>query len=153
MRIVLERDLNGDLLLVSEDGRHRTVVEPVRAFPFTAPDEGIGLRDGHGRELAWIDDLRLLPDVTRTLLEEEFHAHEFRPVVQRILHVSAGTLPCTFTVMTDRGQTQFVVKGEESLRPLGTHGLLVQDEHGITYIITDRTLLDRHSRRILDDLS
>ena len=152
MSIVLERDTHGHLVLVSPDGRQRTLVEPVRAFPFTAPDEGIALLDAQGREVAWIDDLRRLPDISRQWLADALVEREFMPAIQRILTTSGDAMPCTWTVMTDRGKTHFVVKGEESLRRLGAQGLLLQDSHGITYLILDRTVLDRHSRRILDDL-
>jgi hypothetical protein len=152
MTLRLERDSLGQLRLAGQDGKPPVVIEPVRAFPLTAPHEGIALIDEQGRELAWIDDMRQLPDTTRDLLAEELDGREFMPAILRIIDTSADAMPCTWTVMTDRGKTRFVVKGEESLRRLGPGGLLVQDSHGITYRIPDRTALDRHSRRILDDL-
>ena len=49
----------------------------MRAFPIQAPDEGISLMTGDGREAAWIPSLAALAPVLRSLIEEELHGREF----------------------------------------------------------------------------
>ena len=58
--------------------------------------------------------------------------------------------PCTWGVVTDRGATAFVLKGEEDIRRLGRDTLLISDNHGIQYLIRDLSALDRKSRKLLD---
>jgi hypothetical protein len=54
-------------------------------------------------------------------------------------------------VHTDRGDTQFVLRGDEDIRRIGTNGsLLVSDSHGIQYLIRNHVALDAHSKKILD---
>ena len=72
------------------------------------------------------------------------------PVLERLLSVSTFSTPSTWTVQTDRGATQFVLKGEEDIRRLDGGALLVTDAHGVSYRVRDRLGLDRHSRRLIE---
>lgn len=123
---------------------------PVRAFPIGAPDEGIALVDPHGHELAWIDRLDELPTDLRLLVESELASREFMPVIERIVDVSSFATPSTWTVLTNRGETKLILKGEEDIRRLVPPALLVADSNGIQFLIRDRQALDAHSRKILD---
>jgi hypothetical protein len=53
-------------------------------------------------------------------------------------------------VLTDRGETRFVLRGDEDIRRLAGNTLLVTDSHGIHFLIRDLTTLSRDSRKILD---
>ena len=107
----LERNAHGRLVLVDPQGVRHDGVLPVRAFPLAAPDEGLSLVGGDGRELAWIDRLSALPAAQRALVEEELAGREFMPVIERLLSVSTFSTPSTWTVDTDRGATTLVLKG------------------------------------------
>ena len=146
----LHRDPFGKLVMTDVDGQVFEGVAPVRAFPIQSPDEGISLVLGDGKEVAWIDRLDALPAPTRSLLQEELEGREFMPEIARVKSVSSFATPCTWYVDTDRGETQFVLKGEEDIRRLG-HGLLiVNDAHGVQYLIRDLQSMDAHSRKLLD---
>jgi hypothetical protein len=146
----LTRDPHGRLQLTTADGGVHEGVIPVRAFPIAAPTEGIALVGADGHELAWIDRLDDLPDTTRTLIEEELASREFVPEIRRLRHVSTFAIPSTWNVETDRGETQFILKGEEDIRRLGAATLLIGDSHGVQYLIRDLFSLDKTSRRLLD---
>lgn len=137
-------------LTMTVGGETHENVEPVRAFPVQTPSEGIGMVCPDGREVAWIERLTdLAPDV-RALVEEELQTHEFMPEVSRIGGVTSFATPCTWYVETDRGATEFVLRGEEDIRRIGRNMLLIADTHGIHFLIRDMAGMDRHSRRILD---
>jgi hypothetical protein len=123
---------------------------PVRAFPIQAPDKGISLVLHDGQEVAWIDDLADLPLATLALVQDELEGREFMPEILHIARVSSYATPCTWQVKTDRGDTEFVLKGEEDIRRIGAASLLVADNHGIHFLIRDMFTIDRHSRKILD---
>jgi hypothetical protein len=54
-------------------------------------------------------------------------------------------------VVTDRGNTRFILQGDESIRRVGSDGsLLVADSYGIQFLIRNPLLLDPHSRKLLD---
>jgi hypothetical protein len=103
-----------------------------------------------GRELAWIPSLDGLPAPTRELIEAELAAREFMPEIRKIVGVSTYATPSVWTVQTDRGQTDLVLRGEEDIRRLVGNTLLISDSHGIHYLIRDLMALDKPSRKILD---
>ena len=146
----LKRDPFGKLVLTNGEGEEFVGVAPVRSFPVQAPTKGISLvRDG-GKEVAWIDDLETMPADIRALVTEELDGREFMPEIQAIKDVSSFATPCTWTVRTDRGDTEFVLKGEEDIRRLGAYSLLIADSHGIHFLIRDMFGIDKGSRKILD---
>ena len=146
----LTRDRFGRLTLTTAGGQVHEDVAPVRAFPIQAPDEGIGMVCSDGREVAWIDRMADLCEPVRRLVEEELGSREFMPEIVRIARVTSFATPCTWQVQTDRGETDFVLRGEEDIRRIGGSMLLVADSHGIHFLIRDMTALDAHSRKILD---
>jgi hypothetical protein len=147
--IDLVRDPFGGLILRIDGVTHDDVV-PVRAFPISAPDEGIALIDGDGHEVAWIDRLEELPEAQRSLVSEDLAGREFMPEIQRILSVSGYVTPCTWSVQTDRGSTRFVLKSEEAIRRLSPTSLLIADSQGIHFLVRDIEALDAGSRKVLD---
>lgn len=146
----LIRNPFGRLILTTQDGQEYEGVAPVRAFPIQAPDDGIAMVSSDGQEVAWIDLLSDLPGPVRALVEEELAGREFMPEIRRISHVTSFATPCTWHVETDRGETEFVLRGEEDIRRIGPSTLLVVDIHGIHFLIRDMSALDKHSRKILD---
>ena len=146
----LSRNSFGKLVVTLADGTAHEGVMPVRAFPISAADDGLSLMSTDGRELAWISRLDALPAPTRALLEAELAAREFMPEIRKIIGVSTYATPSTWTVQTDRGQTDLVLRGEEDIRRLTGTTLLISDSHGIHYLIRDQFALDKASRKILD---
>lgn len=146
----LERDAHGRLVLTDAGGVRHEGVQPVRAFPLSAPGEGLSLVSSEGRELAWIARLDALPAEARALLQEALAEREFAPVIQRIVSVSTFSTPSTWEVETDRGPTQLVLKAEEDIRRLAGGALLIADRQGLCFAVRDRFALDRGSRRLLE---
>lgn len=150
MNFQLSRNTFNHLVLVTADGTVHENVSPVRSFPIQAPDEGISMVLQDGQEVAWIDKLADVPNAIRNLVAEELAGREFMPQITLIESVSSYATPCTWHVKTDRGDTAFVLKGEEDIRRIGQASLLIADNHGIHFLIRDMYSLDKHSRKILD---
>ena len=148
--IQLHRNAFGQLVFMDSEGREHVNVELARAFPISAPLDGISMLDQNGRELLWIPRLDDSSREIRRLLEEELQSREFMPEIKRIRGVSGYATPCTWQVETDRGDTEFVLKAEEDIRRLSTSALLIVDSRGIQFLIRDPRTLDKASRRILD---
>jgi hypothetical protein len=146
----LRRDAFGKLVLKNREGEEFIGVAPVRSFPVQAPTRGISLVREGGKEVGWIDDLETMPAEIRKLVTEELEGREFMPEIQSIKGVSSFATPSTWTVRTDRGDTEFVLKGEEDIRRLGAYSLLIADSHGIHFLIRDMFAIDKGSRKILD---
>ncbi len=146
----LQRDAYGRLVLTTLSGERHEGVTPVRAFPIAAPDEGISLVNYEGHEVGWVEQLAELPPAIGQLLEEELASREFVPEIEQITDVSSFACPSTWQLVTNRGATELVLKGEEDIRRLSQTRLLIADSHGIQFLVRDLTQLDRHSRKLLD---
>lgn len=149
-KFTLTRNSFGKLILSNEAGEVFEGVSPVRAFPIQSPLAGMSLVMTGGREVAWIDQLDDLAVDVRALVMEELEGREFMPEISSIISVTSFALPCTWTVATDRGETDFVLKGDEDIRRIGKTSLLITDNHGIQFLIRDMYEIDKHSRKILD---
>lgn len=149
-RYQLNRNSYGRLVFTNQSGLIQEGVVPVRSFPITDPDQGIALIDSHGHELLWIEQLADLPEDYRILVESELANREFMPEIKRVLKVSSFITPNTWQVETDRGESTFILKGEEDIRRLTTSSLMITDSYGIHFLVRDRLALDHHSRKLLD---
>jgi hypothetical protein len=146
----LERDAFGRLVLVLTSGERHEGVLPVRAFPITAPEEGVSLVGTDGRELVWVAQTSALSPAVWALLSEELANREFVPEIRRLKAVSTFSTPSVWTVETDRGDTEFVLKTEEDIRRLDRTGLLIAGGAGVQFRVRDMLALDRASRRLLE---
>jgi hypothetical protein len=146
----LSRNAFGRLVLTTAKGEVHEGVVPVRAFPIQAPLEGIALVATDGHEVAWLDRLSDAPDAMQVLIQHALSTREFMPEILEISGVTSFSTPCTWTVQTDRGETRFVLKGDEDIRRVGPTILLVTDSHGIQFKINDLAGLSKESRRIMD---
>ncbi len=146
----LTRNAFGQLALTLPDGRVVQGVTPVRAFPVQSPEQGIALMDTDGHEAIWLDALSDVPQPAQGLIRDALESREFMPEIQTIVSVSSFSTPCTWVVKTDRGDTQFVLRGDEDIRRLAGQTLLISDSHGIHFLIRDLDKLNKDSRKILD---
>lgn len=146
----LSRNAFGRLVLTTPEGEVFEGVVPVRAFPIQSPDDGIALVHTDGHEVAWIERLATLPEPAQGLIREELATREFMPEILNIDSVTSFSTPCTWQVRTDRGDTRFVLRGDEDIRRVGPTILLVTDSHGIQFLIRDRADLTKDSQKILD---
>ncbi|MEY2837878.1 MAG: hypothetical protein RJB60_177 [Pseudomonadota bacterium] len=146
----LHRDAHGQLVYTGPDGVPHEGVVPVRAFPLSAPDEGVSIVASNGHELLWIDQLSALPAKLQQALSEELASRDFAPVIQRLVSVSTFATPSIWTVETDRGPTSFSLKSEDDIRRLPNMALLIGSGHGVTFHVRDRMALDKESRRLLE---
>ena len=147
--IRLSRNPFGRLVLTDADGREHVGVTPVRAFPIAAPLEGLSLVGPDGHELAWVERMDALTPAARLLVEEELAAREFMPRIEQLVSVSGFATPSTWTVRTDRGPTQFVLKAEEDIRRLAGGLLLITSADGVQFR-AERFALDKASRKLLE---
>ena len=152
MGLNLRHDERDGLVLLDAAGEEHRRVRPLRLFPLTDGQHWITICDARGQELATIEDPDVLPPDTRQLLLDELALHEFRPVITRIVSISARTTPSDWQVETDRGPTTVRLGSDDDIRPHGPHGLLIVDAHGVHYFIPDIRKMDAGSRRLLNQV-
>lgn len=146
----LQRDAFGRWVLQLPDGTRHVPVTALRAYPVSAPDEGVALMDADGHEIFWIDALDQLAPALRSQVIQALNEREFLPEILQLTGVSSFATPSTWSVLTDRGSTQFLLKGEEDIRRLTGTVLLINDANGVQFMIRDLAAMDKHSRKLLD---
>ena len=146
----LQRDAFGRWVLQMPDGTRHVPVMALRAYPVSAPDAGVALMDADGHEIVWIEALAQLDPPLRSQVLQALNEREFLPEIIQLTDVSSFATPCTWSVVTDRGVTQFLLKGEEDIRRLTGTVLLVNDVNGVQFMIRDLAAMDKHSRKLLD---
>ena len=146
----LSTDAWGRLVLRDPDGQEHVGIEPVRLFPLSEPARWIALVDPRGREVLVIEDPASLPPEVRQVLDEELSRREFQPILRRIVRVSSSTLPADWDIETDRGPISLRLEGEDHVRVLGPHRLLLTDSTGLRYLVPDVRKLEAPGRRLLE---
>ncbi len=146
----LERNPRGRWVWTDATGASHEQVVVVRAYPVTAPEQGVGVMDAEGHELAWFERLDGVVQPLQAALREAIAEREFLPEIQRLKAVSSLVTPTVWTVQTNRGEARFMLKGEEDIRRLTGKTLIVSDVDGVQYLIRDPMALDKHSRKLLD---
>ena len=146
----LKRDTLGRLVFEDAQGNIHVGVYPVRAFPITALNDGIGIMNQSGKEVFWYPDASNIPATEMKLIQEELEAREFMPVIQKITKVSTFATPSIWDIETDRGPTRIRLKGEEDIRRIAGNTLLIADSNGLQFLIKDATQLDKVSKKLLD---
>ena len=140
----------GDLVVRLADNTEHLGAVVVRAFPIAEPDRNISILSAEGKELVWIDDLQGVSPANRQVIERALQMREFMPEILRLDGVNSFSTPSTWRVQTNRGPTEFVLKGEEDIKRLSANTLIVADAHGVQFLIRNLPSLDRHTRKLLD---
>jgi hypothetical protein len=132
------------------EGQQHVDVVAVRAFPLSAPEQGVSIVSSAGQELQWIEDTAHLDSASQMTLATLLAQREFMPEILHINAVSSYATPSVWEVTTDKGETEFTLKGEEDIRRLTHTRLLIADSNGLQFVINDIEKLDHASRRRLD---
>ena len=150
LNFTLAFDPFGKLVVTLADGTQHVGAVAARAFPIAAPDQTISILSAEGKELVWIENLNDLPETQRDIVSQALQGREFMPEILRLDGVNSFSTPSIWRVQTTRGPAQLVLKGEEDIRRLSTHRLIVADAHGVQFLIRDLPSLDRQTRKLLD---
>ena len=146
----LTRNKAGQLQFTDRNGNIFEGVNPVRAFPVSAPNQGLSIISKEGHELAWIENLVEMPTQIKELIETDLAQREFMPVIKRINQVSSFATPSIWDVVTDKGNTQLILKAEDQIWRLKNNRILITDKNGVNFTISNTEQLDKHSRKLLD---
>jgi hypothetical protein len=150
LAFTLAFDNFGKLVVTLADGSQHVGAVVARAFPIATPDQAISILSAEGKELAWVERLSDLSEAQRAVVSQALQSREFMPEILRLDGVNSFSTPSVWRVQTSRGPTEFVLKGEEDIRRLSAHTLIVADAHGVQFLIRDLPALDRHTRKLLD---
>ncbi len=141
------------LRLTIEGDRSYLKVKVVRAAPLSSPDRYICFLDGVDEEICMVDDLQILDDESRSIINEELDRRYLTSTIQKIdsVHNEFGT--SYWNVVTNRGEREFVVQNvAENAQWLGDHRLLLIDVDGNRFEVPDLNALDSKSSSYIEQV-
>ena len=150
INLTLKHNAAGQLQLIDSNGKVFEDVYVVRAFPISAPEQGLSIINQEGQELAWIASLEDVPAQMRALIEAELAQREFMPLIERIYQVSSFATPSVWDVLTNKGPTKLTLKAEDHIWRLKNNQILIADKNGVNFMINDIGHLDKQSKKLLD---
>ena len=107
----------------------RTLVSRPCASPLDGADDGLSLVGSHGHEVAWGRALTDLPDAARALIRRScISASSARRCAS--CWPSAPSRHSQWTVETDVGSFDFLLRSEEDIRRLDEGRLMITTSHG-----------------------
>ena len=146
-RLHLESAPDGTLRAVIEGDRCGRGVIVLRAFPLSAPDQHIVLRDGGGTELGVLGSLSVLNETQRALLKSALDRQYFLPRILKINSLSERFGSAVWDVETDRGPIVINTKSLlDSLTEMGAGRFLLRDTEENRYEIREVEQMDEASR-------
>ena len=113
-------------------------VSVYRAFPLSAPDRHLSIRNEKNEELGLLADPALLDSASRAIVEEELRRRYVLPVVRRVIQMRERFEILECRVETDRGNCRFSIRNlrENVLRPQPNRYILT-DVDGNRFDIPD----------------
>ena len=152
-RMRLFRDETGRLRLTIEEDRSYLDVKVVAAFPLSEPGRYVGLLDSKYKVIVLVPDPRELGEQSQGTIAAALAHHYFTPTIRQVRRAKEEFGAFYFSVDTDHGPRDFVVKGaRDTLEELGEGCLLLKDVDGNRYRIDDWRRLSHASRRLLEKL-
>ena len=142
---------NAGQLSLSTDGSQYEVGMVARAFPLSEAEKMIVVRDKDGEELAIIDDLTKLDDVSREALSERLEKSYFMPQIKHVYKVEEHLGIVAWDVETDRGRRTFEVRSvRQNTRRIGRWRVIIRDVDGNRYEIKNWGELNEQAQQFIE---
>ncbi len=124
-----------------------------RAFPFTAPDSYISVRetDTKKREIGMIQRLSDFDVATVELIEAQLRLRYFTPKILKVYSAKDKQGFSTLSVLTDRGKCKFTFRGgSDAVTRLSETRLIFTDIDGNRFEVPDLLKFSRNEQKKLD---
>lgn len=151
----LERTAGGFVALTvrGDEPERYERINAFRAFPLSAADAYVSLRDPDGGEIGMVESLDDLAPEQAALLRGELDRRYFTPLIERIRELKEEFGYSYWTVDTDAGRRRFTVQsGKNNVTVVGEGRLIIVDVDGNRFEVADYTALDRSVLRTLEGL-
>ncbi len=151
--IVLFHEPKDQLRMTVAEEFSVVAVEPRWAAPLSHPEMFLGLLNSKGEELIMLENLEAVNETNRMVLQEELRRRYLTSTIHRILSAKVEFGATYWTVVTERGERDFVAQSlQENAQWLSERHLLIVDIDGNRFEIPDVDLLDEKSRHFIDSI-
>ena len=133
-----------------KDERSYIRVRPVQASPVSFPDKYIALLDVKNEEVAFIEDMSTLDEISQKVIREELARRYLKAEIVRVNSIQMEFGVTYWEVETDRGRREFVTRGHENTYWVTDTRLLLTDVDGNRFEIIDYLKLDDNSIKLIE---
>jgi len=128
-------------------------VEPRWAAPLSHPNQFLGLLNSKGEEVLMVESVSSLSETNQKVLEEELRRRYLTSTIHRILSAKVEFGATYWTVVTERGERDFVAQSlQENAQWLSENHLLIVDIDGNRFEIPDVDRMDEKSKSFIDSI-
>jgi hypothetical protein len=152
-QIEFRRRENSLFLDVKINGEWIENVHLVRAFPLSAPDEMISIRNAENHEYGLVEKLTELSSSDQKLVDEELDRRYFTPEITKINSLKNDASMWKFDVETSRGPSDFYVRNwRDNAHELTPGRWQITTVDGGRYEIKNLDHLDERSQILIEQL-
>lgn len=142
---------DGGFASLEFSGKSYDRVNICRAFPFSAPDEFISVREPGDKayEIGIIRNIKDLSDEQTKIVLSQINLRYFTPKIQKILNIKEEYGYSYWDTVTDKGACRFTVS-QGSVAKISDTRAIVTDIDGNRFEIPDINLLSAKELRMID---
>lgn len=141
------------LRLTIQNDRSYTTVKPVWSAPLSQPGKYLSLLNAKGDEIVMVANPSDLGQSSFEAVKEELHRRYLTATVEKILHAKVEFGATYWSVLTHRGERDFVTQSlQENAIWLSERHLLLLDVEGNRFEIPDVAALDAHSQSYIHSI-
>lgn len=137
-------------LTLEYEGERYENITVIKAFPLSASRSFIALIDSEDNEIGMIEQIDLLPDKSRRVLDEELSKRYIIPKIIRMLEVDEIFGMPIWKMITDRGERTIELRSRDDAKLLPSGRVIVKDMDGNRYEIPNFWEMDSRSRSLLE---
>ncbi len=133
-------------------------IVPVRAFPISAPESFISIREpdtrekGRGAEIGMIESLAEFDAEAADMIRDELSRRYFTPAIRKIHSFREKFGYCYWDVTTAAGRIEFIMSNPTgSIRTLEDGRVFLYDIDGNCFTVEDPGKLDKRSYKLLEN--
>jgi len=143
----------GGFVSVQFDGKFYPRADFCRAFPLSAPDVYISVRESSGkhREIGMIESLLEFPDDIAYMIRTQINLRYFTPKITKLYSAVDANGTTTFDCDNDKGRCTFVIRGgSDAVIRLSDTRIIFTDVDGNRFEVADLTKLTHREQKKLD---
>ncbi|MBQ2704310.1 MAG: DUF1854 domain-containing protein [Clostridia bacterium] len=143
----------GGFVSVQFEGNFYPRADFCRAFPLSAPDVYISVRESSGkhREIGMIENLLEFPQDIADMIRTQINLRYFTPKITKLHSAVDANGTTTFDCDTDKGRCTFVIRGgSDAVIRLSDTRIIFTDVDGNRFEIADLTKFTRREQKKLD---
>lgn len=143
----------GGFVSVDFEGKFYPRADFCRAFPLSAPDIYISVRESVGKhkEIGMIADLKEWPQDIAEMIRTQVNLRYFTPKILKLYSAVDANGTTTFDCDTDKGRCTFVIRGgSDAVIRLSDTRIIFTDVDGNRFEVADLTKLSHREQKKLD---